>query len=191
MILRLWLLIFAASGVSQVGRPSNYLIRYRPRRSLVPGSVEPVADEIPGIGRASATGSRCYHTGEHDNVWEHHVPNDLGGGALTSPPCSASVPIPAELAKAIEEELKASSGVIEEPSGFTTRPAASMGDLCTQVAVRSPIEVLDHYDQTLRAARVRKIPDTASAAVAAAAVPESTKQILASTAAIPRLLRHG
>uniref|UniRef100_M4C200 Uncharacterized protein n=1 Tax=Hyaloperonospora arabidopsidis (strain Emoy2) TaxID=559515 RepID=M4C200_HYAAE len=92
--------------------------------------------------------------------------NDLDGGAITPPPCSASVPIPAELAKAIVEELKVSSGVIEEPSGLTTRPAASMGDLCTQVEVRSPIEhfsASDPHDQTLCTTRVRNIPDNASA----------------------------
>ena len=113
--------------------------------------------------------------------------NDLDGGAVTPPPCSASVPIPAELAKAIEQELKNSSGAIEEPSGLTTRPTAGMGDLCTQVASRSSIEHFrapNPHDQTLRATRVRKIPDTASAAVAANAVPESTKPISASTAAI-------
>ena len=62
-----------------------------------------------------------------------------------------------------------------------------MGDPFTQVAVRSPIEhrrAPDLHDQTLRATRVRKIPATASAAVAAAAVPESTKQISANAAAI-------
>ena len=42
----------------------------------------------------------------------------------------------------------------------------------------------DAHDQTLRGTRVRKIPETASAAVAAAAVLEHTKQIAANTAAI-------
>ena len=117
--------------------------------------------------------------------------NDLNGGAVTPPPCAASVPIPADLAKAIEEELKASSGVIDVSgtgaSSFLTRPTASTGGLCTQVAVRSSMEqcrVPDPHDQTLRATRVRKIPDSASAAVAAAAVPESIKQISLNTAAI-------
>ena len=62
-----------------------------------------------------------------------------------------------------------------------------MSDLCTQVAVRSPIEHFlapDPHDQTLPATRVRKFRDTASAAVAAAAVPKSTKQMSANTAAI-------
>ena len=107
------------------------------------------------------------------------------------PPCAFSVPISAELIKAIEEELNASYGVTEYlktgASGLTTRHVAVMGNICTQVAVRSPMEHFrapNPHDQTLRATRVRKIPDTASAAVAAAAVPESTKQILANTAAI-------
>ena len=38
-------------------------------------------------------------------------PHDLDEGVVTPPPCAASVPIPADLVKAIEEELKASSGV--------------------------------------------------------------------------------
>ena len=62
-----------------------------------------------------------------------------------------------------------------------------MGDLCTQVAARSPIEHFrapDPHDQTLRGTGIRKITDSASAAVVAAAVPESTKQISANTAAI-------
>ncbi|TDH65707.1 hypothetical protein CCR75_002987 [Bremia lactucae] len=42
----------------------------------------------------------------------------------------------------------------------------------------------DTHDQTLRATRVLKIPETASAAVAAAAVLERTKQIAANTTAI-------
>ena len=36
--------------------------------------------------------------------------DDLGGGAVTPPSCAASVPIPEDLAKDIEDELKASSG---------------------------------------------------------------------------------
>lgn len=63
--------------------------------------------------------------------------NDLDGGAVTSPPCAASVPIPVKLAKSIEEELKGSSGVIEDfetgASGWTIRPAPSMCDLCNPV----------------------------------------------------------
>ena len=68
--------------------------------------------------------------------------NEMNGGAVTPPSCAASVPIPSNLAKAIAEELKASSVVIKEPktgaSDLTTRPAAGRGDLCTQVSVRSP-----------------------------------------------------
>ena len=41
--------------------------------------------------------------------------DDLGGGAVTPPPCAASVPLPAELAQAIEDELKPSSGNIAGP----------------------------------------------------------------------------
>ena len=70
--------------------------------------------------------------------------DDLAGrvGAVTAPPCAASVPIPAELAKAIEEELKDSSGVISDSttdaSGLPPRPTASMDDLCTKVGARLP-----------------------------------------------------
>ena len=42
----------------------------------------------------------------------------------------------------------------------------------------------DPHDQSLRATRVRKVPDIASAAVAAAAVPENTNQLAANTAVI-------
>ena len=108
--------------------------------------------------------------------------HDLDEGALTPPPCAASVPIPADLAKAIDQELKASSGVLDDPetgaSGSPKRPDAGMDDLCSVVAVRSPMAHVcspDTHDQTLRATRVRKVLDTASAAVAAAAEPESTK----------------
>ena len=41
--------------------------------------------------------------------------NDLDGGAVTPPPCAASVPLPVDLSKAIEEELKASSGILADP----------------------------------------------------------------------------
>ena len=41
--------------------------------------------------------------------------NDLDGGGITPPPFAASVRIPADLAKAIDEDLKPSSGVLEDP----------------------------------------------------------------------------
>ena len=47
-----------------------------------------------------------------------------------------------------------------------------------------PIRTQDTHDRTLRATRVRTVIDIASAAVAAAAVPEHTKQISANTVAI-------
>ena len=83
--------------------------------------------------------------------------NDLNGGAVTPPPCAASVPIPADLAKAIDQELKASSGVLDDPetgaSGSPKRPDAGMDDLCSVVAVRSPmahVRAPDTHDLTLR-----------------------------------------
>ena len=68
-----------------------------------------------------------------------------------------------------------------------TCPVAGMGDLCSVVAVRSPmahVRAPDTHDQNLSATRVRKIPDTASAAMAAVAVSESAKQFSPNTAAI-------
>ena len=41
--------------------------------------------------------------------------DDLGEGAVTPPPCAAIVTLTAELAQAIEDELRASSGNIAEP----------------------------------------------------------------------------
>ena len=83
----------------------------------------------------------------------------------------------------IKEELQESSGVIPDSITGTSGPAerspAILKDPCTQVTVRSPMEDLrthDTHDQDLRATRVRKILDTASVAIAAAAVPETTKK---------------
>ena len=42
----------------------------------------------------------------------------------------------------------------------------------------------DPHDQTLRPTRVRKVPDSASAAVAATAMLETTNQLAANTAMI-------
>ncbi|CAI5713866.1 unnamed protein product [Peronospora effusa] len=117
--------------------------------------------------------------------------DDLGGRTVTPPPCSASVPIPAELAKVCKDELEASSGDISDPSmgtyGLLTRSIDSGEVSSTRVALNSPMDLIhprDTHDQTLRATRVRKVPDTASAAVDAAAVPESTKHMSANTTAI-------
>ena len=61
--------------------------------------------------------------------------HDLDEGAVTPPPCAASLTISADLAKAIDEELKSASGVIEDPetgaSDSTKRPAAGMDDFYT------------------------------------------------------------
>ena len=69
-----------------------------------------------------------------------------------------------------------------------------MVDLCSVVAVRAPmahVRAPVTNDQTLRATRVRKVPKTTSAAVAAAAEPESTKQLSVNTAAIRKWVsRH-
>ena len=68
---------------------------------------------------------------------------DLDEGSATPPPCAAGVPFPADLAKAIEEEFKASFEVLDDPetgaSGSPKRPDAGIGDLCSVVAVWSPM----------------------------------------------------
>ena len=103
--------------------------------------------------------------------------DDLGGGAVTPPPCAASVPLPAELAQAIEDELKPSSGNIAGPEMgdylLVTRPIGTYEDPGTQLVIRSLMDLnrpKDPHDQNLLATRVRKVPDSASVAVAAAAV---------------------
>ena len=71
--------------------------------------------------------------------------------------------------------------------GLLPRPVDTHETLSTQVTIPYPlvpIRTQYTHDQTLRATRVRKVPDTASAAVAAAAVPEITKQISANNVAI-------
>ena len=103
--------------------------------------------------------------------------NDLGGEDFTRLSCAAIVPIPEELAITIEDELKASSGTITDTDMGTyhllPRPIGTHNALSTQVTIRSslvPIHTQDTHDRTLRAIRVRKIPDTASTAVEVAAV---------------------
>ena len=117
--------------------------------------------------------------------------HDLDEGTVTPPPCAASVPIPPDLAKAIDKELKASYELLEDSktgaSGSPKRPDGGMGDPCSEVAVRSPMAQVcapDTHNQTLCATRVRKDPHTTSAAVVATDVSASTKQMLANTAAI-------
>ncbi|CAI5717470.1 unnamed protein product [Peronospora effusa] len=73
--------------------------------------------------------------------------------------------------------------------GLLTQSIDSGEVSSTLVALNSPMDLIrprDNHDQTLRATRVRKVPETASAAVAAAVVPESTKHMSANTAAIRR-----
>ena len=117
--------------------------------------------------------------------------DDRGEGAVTLPSCTASVSIPEELDKAIEDELKASSGTISDTDMSTydllPRPIGTHETLSTQVTIPSPlipIRTQDTHNRTLRATRVLKVPDTASAAVAAATGSESKKQISANTAVI-------
>ena len=116
---------------------------------------------------------------------------DLDGDSVSFPPCAASVPIPMELSKGIEEELKTSAGQLSYPTpnpyALQSIPIHHRAAQETRLVVRTPMDHFrtpDAHDQTLRATHVRKIPETVSAAVAAAAVPEHTKQIAANTAAI-------
>ena len=109
---------------------------------------------------------------------------------LRIPHARASIPIPEKLAKAIEDELKESSGTIADTDMGTydlfPRPIGTHETLRTQKAIHSPlvpIRTQDTHDRTLRATRVRKVLDTASASVAAVAVPENTKNA-ANTVAI-------
>ena len=60
-------------------------------------------------------------------------------------------------------------------------------DAEVKLVIRSPMDLnlfQDSHDQTLRATRVSRFPDSASAAVSTAAVPEGTNQLAANTAAI-------
>uniref|UniRef100_M4BLK2 Uncharacterized protein n=1 Tax=Hyaloperonospora arabidopsidis (strain Emoy2) TaxID=559515 RepID=M4BLK2_HYAAE len=116
---------------------------------------------------------------------------DLDGDSVSFPPCAASVPIPMELSKGIEEELKTSAGQLSYPTpnpyALQSIPIHHRAAQETRLVVRTPMDHFrtpDAHDQTLRATHVRKIPETVSAAVAAAAVPEHTKQIAANTAVI-------
>ena len=71
--------------------------------------------------------------------------------------------------------------------GLLPRPIGTHEALSTQVTIRFPLGPIctqDTHDRTLRATRICKVPDTASAAVAAAAVLETTKRILANTVAL-------
>ena len=69
--------------------------------------------------------------------------DDLGGGGVTPTSCAASVPIPEELAKDIEDELKASSGTIADADmgayDLLPRPIIIHETLSTQVTIRSPL----------------------------------------------------
>ena len=74
----------------------------------------------------------------------------------------------AEIDQAIKDELKASSEKISEPemSDFrlVKRSIGKYEDPGTQLAIRSPMDLnrpQDPHDQTLRATRVRKVPDPA------------------------------
>lgn len=61
--------------------------------------------------------------------------NDLDGGAVAPPPCVSSVLISAELAKAIEEDLKVSSGIID---GHNKKAMLSRHILLTAETPRTP-----------------------------------------------------
>uniref|UniRef100_M4BG55 Uncharacterized protein n=1 Tax=Hyaloperonospora arabidopsidis (strain Emoy2) TaxID=559515 RepID=M4BG55_HYAAE len=94
----------------------------------------------------------------------------------------------AELAQAIETDLKASSAYIYEPEmgdyRLVKRRFGTYEDPGNQLVIRSPMEInhpQDHYDQTLRATRMFKVPYSASSAGEDGPVPESTNQIAANS----------
>ena len=117
--------------------------------------------------------------------------DDLGPGAVTPALCAASVPIPAELAKAIADELTILSGIVTGQD-LSNRDTATLtqGDheeTLFHMAVQSSMDHMrapDPRAQTLRITRFRKLLNTVSAAVAAAAMSEITRQISVNTVAI-------
>ena len=74
--------------------------------------------------------------------------DDLYGGAVTPPSCATSVPLPAELTKDIEGELKTSSDTIAVPEMGTcdlfSRPIGTHETLSTQVKITIPVGLHSH-----------------------------------------------
>ena len=69
---------------------------------------------MPVLERVTVTGYRYFHGVEHGCVFgDTMCLHDLDKGDVTPPVCAACVPIPANLAKPIEEEIQVSSGVLE------------------------------------------------------------------------------
>ena len=121
--------------------------------------------------------------------------DNLGGGSVTPPQCATSIPIPAELAKAVSEEIELTpstqlaSTCLHTDDSDTGAFRGSVSPRVIDTAAASDVTTTrtpDAHFQTLRATRIRKIPDAASAAVAAAAVPDRTKQIAENTAMLRR-----
>ena len=88
-----------------------------------------------------------------------HDPDD----EFTNPALyAASVPIPADLAKAIKVELKTSYVVLEDHEtgayGTRKRPVADMGDLSTQMEVRY---ALNHFALPILTTRLYAHPECA------------------------------
>ena len=69
--------------------------------------------------------------------------DDMAGGAVTPPQCASSVPIPAGLAKAIKDDLKALSDRIDDPdqgsNAMPSLPTDCRDDQNTQIALRNPV----------------------------------------------------
>uniref|UniRef100_M4BTN1 Uncharacterized protein n=1 Tax=Hyaloperonospora arabidopsidis (strain Emoy2) TaxID=559515 RepID=M4BTN1_HYAAE len=121
--------------------------------------------------------------------------NDLGGGVVTPPQCATSIHLPAELAKAIAEEIEQSSTTRLTstcPIADDSATGTFLGHVISRVAdtaaasdvttTRTP----DAHFLTLRAIRIRKVPDAASSAVAASVVPDRTKQRAENSAMVRR-----
>ena len=122
-----------------------------PSPRTVPFATEPRSPSPSDLPQTGFQGSKGHQSHDFDvSMAESRVAfgttmclHDLDEGALTPPSCAASVPIPADLAKAIEEELKASSRVLGDSeqgtSCLTTRPAAGMSSHFSEAAVQYPI----------------------------------------------------
>ena len=107
--------------------------------------------------------------------------DNLGGGSVTPPQCATSIPIPAELANAIAKEIEQSPSTQltstcpiadDSATGAFRRHVISRVDDTAAASDVTTTQTPDAHFQTLRATRIRKIPDAASAA----AVPDRTKQ---------------
>ena len=118
--------------------------------------------------------------------------DDLDSGTVTPPQYATSISIPTALAKAIYEEVQASSCTMLAPvpcdRGMGTSDVSEwLSPRLADLRVPTNLDTLrttNTHDQTLRATRVRKVPESSSASGADTAFPERTKNMAKNTAAI-------